>query len=264
MKKLVALLLSVLLICSAASVMAAVNVPTIANGVGSGIIPIDDEAAPVEETWYTNNTAGLLGLSLRDDLGLSDKWYNIVPVDLTSDVTMTLQMVASNIYYFGTATVTVADGNVTVTYEMPEGNVYLKDECLQWFTSLDQITADFLANPVGEYAFGEPVSIVDELNGQNVALLFICNHVTYRQPITATGMLTRYYNTQERWQNWRAALTEVLESMVVVDPNAATDTDMATDTDTAATETDTAEAEEAAETVEPEAAEAVETEAAAE
>lgn len=225
----------------------------------------------LDKIWYGNNTVGVLGLSLRDDLGMTDKWYNVVPVDLTVEGTQTIPMVASNIYYFGSAKVTVADGNVTVTYTMPRGHAYLKEECLQWFTSLDDITADFLAAPAGEYAFGEPVSISEQLNGQDIALLFICNHVTYRQPINDNGgALTRYYNTQERWQNWRAALTELLDNMKTVEAEAATDTDVdaaaATETDAAAaTETDAAEEAEA-EAAEAEAAEveAAEVEAAEE
>lgn len=176
--------------------------------------PYPVKAVKADRTWYPNNTVGVLGLSLRDDLGMSDKWYNVIPVDLTVQGRQTVRLVASNLYYFGSATITVADGNVTVNYQLPRGNAYLKGECLQWFTSLDEITASFLNNPVGEYAFGEPVSISEQLNGQDVALLFICNHVTYRQPITYEGaMLTRYYRNRAEWVAWRKQLNELLNTM---------------------------------------------------
>lgn len=168
-----------------------------------------------DSTWYANNTVGVAGLPLRDLYpDLTSKWYNIVPVDLTQDGTQTIQLVASNLYYFGKAYVTVADGNVTVSYSMPKGLSYLNSECLQWFTSADEITHDFLEAPAGEYAFGEPVSIADQLNGQDTALLFICNNVTYRQPINYDGgNLVRYYDGNSEWREWRADLTKLLEGM---------------------------------------------------
>ncbi len=43
--------------------------------------------------------------------------------------------------------------------------------------------------PVGSYEFGQPVSIEDDLKGQDIALLFICNRITYRVPITDTYMM---------------------------------------------------------------------------
>lgn len=165
-------------------------------------------------TWYPNNTVGVLGLSLRDDLGKTDKWYNVVPVDLTVQGRQQVRLVAANMYYFGVANIDISGDDVTVTYQLPEGHVYLKSESLQWFTSLDEITASFLNNPVGEYVFGEPVSIQDDLNGQDVALLFICNRVTYRQPYTGSGaMLTRYYRGREERVAWRAHLNALLDRL---------------------------------------------------
>ena len=240
MKKLAALLLSLALVCSAVTALA-----TVAAQMQSGSVWLDmtagtgvtaaAEGNPMEDmTWYNNNTVGVLGLSLRDDLGLTDKWYNVVPVDLTVEGTQKIPLIASNVFYFGSAEVTVADGSVTVTCAMPDGYVYPQAECLQWFTSLDDITADFLSNPVGEYAFDEPVSISEDLKVTQVALLFICNHVNYRQPITDKGaMLTRYYDTQERWQNWRASLNGLMEIL-----NSPENVATATDLEDAATETD--------------------------
>ena len=198
-------------------------------------------ATSTDIMWYQDNMACAVGLSLRDDLGLSDKWYNIVPVDLTVEGTQKIDMVASSLYMLGTAEVKVADGEVTVTYELPIGSVFLGSECLQWFTSLDEITEDFLNNPVGKYAFGEPVSISDCLHDQDVALLFICNQVTYSQPNAVTGVeLTRYYANLDQWKNWREqlfALLETMETAQVEETEQAEET-VATDTDLAATATD--------------------------
>ena len=171
-----------------------------------------DGSAPQADTvWYSSNTIGVAGLSLRDHLGLSNQWYNVVPVDLTVEGTQTIPLIASNIYLFGEAEVTVADGSVTVVCHLPDGNVRLESECLHWFTSLDEITADFLSNPVGAQAFGEPVSIADSLKGQDVALLFICNRATYSQPLSPSGAeLERYHVNFNDWVIRRAHLVHLL------------------------------------------------------
>lgn len=50
-----------------------------------GMDPLQEYgASAVKRTWYTNNTVGPGGLSLRDK-GRIDKWNNVAPVDLTRD-----------------------------------------------------------------------------------------------------------------------------------------------------------------------------------
>ena len=127
-------------------------------------------ASAVKRTWYTNNTVGLGGLSLRD-MGKIDKWNNVAPVDLTRDV-------------------------------------------VQWVTSLDEMIAGFRNNPTGDVAFGQALSIGEDLGGAANAILFICNHVTYRQPYNGdNGYLSRYWPNRQRWIDYRAELTELLEGM---------------------------------------------------
>ena len=191
-------------------------------------------------TWYPNNTVGVLGLSLRDHLEIGDKWYNVLPVDLTQEGTQTHYMVASNLFLIGRVDITVADGAVTVNYKLKDGHGYVKSECVKWFTSLEQITEEFLEEPVSDLAFGQAVSIADELGGADKALLFINNRVTYAQPYTRGGAeLSRYWPNRDRWVVHRNELTELLEAMIA-EQAAATDTDAATATDTdVATATDT-------------------------
>ena len=156
---------------------------------------------------------GLVGLSLRD-MGITDKWYNVVPVDLTQDGVQVLDLVGSNLFHIGKAAVVVQDGKVAVDYQLFPGQGYVKDECVQWFTSLEDITADFLNNPTSDLAFGQELSIADDLGGAETAILFICNRVTYRQPYNGdTGYLSRYWPNRQRWIDYRAELTELLEGM---------------------------------------------------
>ena len=115
----------------------------------------------------------LLGLSLRDMYpDLTNKWYQVVPVDLTHDGVFRLSTVASNEYYLGSCIVIIQDGTVTTDYTIPSGCVDPKSSCLMWFTDIGDITAEFLENPVSSYEFGQPVSIEDDLKGQDIALLF--------------------------------------------------------------------------------------------
>ena len=141
--------------------------------VKAAVLPplLVEKEEPVEEEpeymWYSNNTVGVAGLSLRD-MGKTDKWYNVVPVDLSCDGEYTYSLVASNLYHIGKATVTVADGQATVNYKLHDGHGYMKSECVKWFASIDDITADFLNDPVSDLAFGQPMNIAEELGDVEV------------------------------------------------------------------------------------------------
>lgn len=179
--------------------------------------PEDELLLPVKPacTWHPNNTVGLVGLSLRDNYSdLTNKWYNVVPVDLTKDGVQTFRLVASNLFYIGQAAVVVDGDNVTVEYALANGHGYVKDECLRWFTNVSEITTDFLNTPESDLAFGQTISRSKDLNGQDVALLFICNHVTYRQPYTNSGVnLTRYWPNLDEWKAYREDLNALMERL---------------------------------------------------
>lgn len=179
--------------------------------------PEDELLLPVKPacTWHPNNTVGLVGLSLRDNYpDLTNKWYNVVPVDLTKDGVQTFRLVASNLFYIGQAAVVVDGDNVTVEYALANGHGYVKDECLRWFTNVSEITTDFLNTPESDLAFGQTISRSKDLNGQDVALLFICNHVTYRQPYTNSGVnLTRYWPNLDEWKAYREDLNALMERL---------------------------------------------------
>lgn len=169
----------------------------------------------VEGTWRHNNTMSLLGLSLRDmDPSLTNKWYQVVPVDLTQDGVFRFSTIASNEYYLGSCIVTIQDGTVTTDYTIPSGCVDPVSDCLMWFTDIRDITAEFLENPVGSYEFGQPVSIEDDLKGQDIALLFICNRITYRVPITDTYVMPAPFSrTNVGVQKLLAGYEALLEKM---------------------------------------------------
>ncbi len=163
--------------------------------------------------WYPDNTMGVAGYSLRD-LGVTDKWYNVVPVDMTQDGIYKIPMVASNMHIIGNAIVTVSGGNVTVDYETQHasaGNLVVSAECVKWFDEIADVTAEFCADPQSELAFGETVSAA-ELG--NVGYLFICNRVTYSQPVTNNGVyLARYIASDNVWEAYRANLDAMVAEL---------------------------------------------------
>lgn len=163
-----------------------------------------------EYKWYPDNTMGVAGISLRDK-GITDKWYNVVPVDLTTNGIYEIPMVASNMFQIGTASVAVQDGQATVTYETAfasPGRIVTGDECLAWFGSIEEITDEFCDAPTSEIAFGEAVD-VSALG--DVGYLFICNGVTYSQPVTNNGVtLPMYLPKEKQWVDYRAALEALM------------------------------------------------------
>lgn len=165
--------------------------------------------------WYPKNTVGVVGLSLRDEYpGLTDKWINIVPVDLTVQGTQEIELVAGNMFHIGKAFVEVDGDNVTVTYSYTNNVTEAFSECVKWFKNKDEITTEFCENPTSDLVFGQPVSIANDLGGQEVALLYICNSATYYQTfITKQDAPTRYYENLKKWQNYRAGLYELMDKI---------------------------------------------------
>lgn len=165
--------------------------------------------------WYYGNTMGLVGISLRDQYpGLTDKWYNVVPIDLTKEGSWSYPMAVSNKYYMGNCIVTVREGKVTVDYTIPYGKFYVQDQCLAWFTDVKDIDANFLNNPKSTHRFGQPVSIADDLKGQKVALLFICNHIDYHVPLQRSAARpSRLLRGNPDLRKVVAGYVELLDSM---------------------------------------------------
>lgn len=166
-----------------------------------------------ERQWYPNNTACVMGLSLREmDPALTDKWYNILPVRVDRDGKQIFPLVASNLYIVGSVTVTVRGDWVTVTYKyLGNDDMQNLGETVAWFTSMDQVTADYLANPESNCRFGRRLSREKDLNGQPAALLFICNRLTYAQPFNETGtLLTRYWPNHPRYVKYRENLNNIM------------------------------------------------------
>ena len=169
----------------------------------------------LEPMSYPRNTMGLVGLPLRELYpNLTSKWYHIVPIDLTQEGTFYYKTVASNLFYTGYAAVTIKDGKVTVDYVIPYGTFYVEKQCLAWFTSVGDITTAFLENPESSFRYGKPVDIREELKGQDTALLFMCNRVSYQVPLDQNGtFMSRFYTTGDAMKAYRRQLQDMLDRM---------------------------------------------------
>ena len=164
---------------------------------------------------YPRNTMSLVGLPLRELYPkLTDKWYHVVPIDLTKEGVFRYKTAVSNIYYAGYCDVTVRDGTVTVDYAIPYGTFYVEKQCMAWFTSIEEITPAFLNNPESSFRYGKPVDIEKELKGQKIALLFMCNRVSYQVPFDSVYTFpARFFSRNEEYQAFRSGLMNLLHQM---------------------------------------------------
>ena len=153
-------------------------------------------------TWYPDNTACCFGLPLRDmPRPKTDKWFHVTPIDLSLQGDQEFAYIGSNLYILGKVIVTVSGDTVFVNYhnfyESQGGNTKTTDEFMTIFHDLSEVTVNTARVP-RSFAFGQPISIENDLDGDTNVLLFILNHVTYCDYVTGTHKLTRYWhNLQE-------------------------------------------------------------------
>lgn len=161
---------------------------------GEDEVIVPEAAEPV---WYPHNTACAYGLHFREEApGLTDKWYTYVPVDLSVNGTYTFDYVASNVYRIGTVQVDVNGDAVTVTYNNMYGgygNTMTESEFFTFFPDLESVTTVDPENLTG-FAFGQPISIQNDLGGDTDVLLYVRNVVTYCDHVIDGVKLSRLYS----------------------------------------------------------------------
>lgn len=173
----------------------------------------DDEVADEpERVWFINNTICLAGLSLQEaSTRLPDKWYNVIPIDLTREGRQTYFLTISNARFIGECYVDVWDGEVTVSCSLMEHSaIEPLSSYGRWFTRLSEITTESIESSEQGFVFGEPVDIETELDGADVALLFIRSKATYYQPFADGTEMTRYWRNIPQWKEFRQTLQELM------------------------------------------------------
>ena len=172
-------------------------------------------AEPAEEaefTHYPNNTICVAGLTLKEaDPSLPEKWYNVLPIDLTKDGRSVYQLVISNMFYIGEVYVDVWGDEVAVSCDLVDSTAVQPLSWYgRWFTRLGDITTTSIESSEGGIPFGQPLSIADDLGGADTALLFIRSKATYYQPFRDGTTLTRYWRNLDEWKEFREGLQELM------------------------------------------------------
>ena len=131
---------------------------------------------------YYNNTICAIGPRLRD-VNLSpynsDNWYMFTPFDASRNSRQTYQLIASNKYDVGTATLEIRDGTITLNYD-----VYRNVEVtLEFFTILPQMSDlhEYEPEALSAYAMvpGHAYSIEDDFGGDTNLVLYFCSRGNY-------------------------------------------------------------------------------------
>lgn len=172
-------------------------------------------AEPTEEaevTHYPNNTICVAGLTLQEaDPSLPEKWYNVLPIDLTKDGRSVYQLVISNMFYIGEVYVDVWGDEVTVSCALVDSTAVQPLSWYgRWFTRLEDITSTSIESGENGIPFGKPLSIADDLGGADTALLFIRSKASYYQPFRDGTTLTRYWRNLDEWKEFREGLQELM------------------------------------------------------
>ncbi len=165
--------------------------------------------------WYPNNTICSFGPNFRDiDPSLTDLWYMFTPIDLSKDGTQSFELIAGNMYVLGQVFVTVSGDSVTVTYSTikeENNHVYMKSEYLNFFPDLQRVTT-VVPEEIGPgFAFGKPISIQKDLNGDTNVLLFIRNVATFRNYVTNDTILRRYYKNNPNRKKLREQMLQMMD-----------------------------------------------------
>ncbi len=172
----------------------------------------DEEEKEPEVVWYPNNTIGLAGLSLQEaDPSLPNKWYNVVPINLTAEGRQTYFLVITNKLFVGKCYVDVYGDEVTVSYDLiGNSSLEYKSHYGRFFTELSDITAESIEANDNAIVFGEPMSISEDLGGADVALLFIRSKGTYRLPFKDGTELSEYWRNKPDWKQFRKDLLTLM------------------------------------------------------
>lgn len=159
------------------------------------------EPAKPKETWYPNNTACAYGFHFRDQVeNQTSKWYTYVPIDLSVEGRHEYEYVASNMYIIGKVYVDVKGDEVVVSYENimdGVGNTTTESEFFTFFHDLESVTC-VEAEQMDDagFAFGQKISIQNDLGGDTSVLLFVRNVVSYCDYVTDSTKLTHLYSAE--------------------------------------------------------------------
>lgn len=145
---------------------------------------------PAPNRRYYNMTVSSIGPRFKDISELTDKWHMFSVVDLSKDGVQTLDLIAGDVHKIGTVTLTVANGTVTVDYDL---NAYPITEKAKFFTFFNDLKAieTIDTKELEGYEFGEAITLGEDTN----LILYVRMDVVYASD--AKNVKKFYENSEE-------------------------------------------------------------------
>lgn len=137
----------------------------------------DGNVVFAEDAWYPDNTACVFGPQM------DGSWKTYAVVDLSVEGTQNLKLVGAGAWLLGNVSVTVTGDEVVVNYLMTE-DIITKDvhDDITVDSEYVNIYADVESMDIAAesaYAFGQPISIANDLGGDTTVVLYVQLQVDY-------------------------------------------------------------------------------------
>jgi hypothetical protein len=176
----------------------------------------------VHNSYLPRNTVSSFGPQFRViSPSFTKKWYMFTPIDLSIQGRQTFTLVASNMYEIGEVYVDVFDDTVNLSYSYYYDGESDKIEPVKDFVTIYKDYAEALEHdPDTEqtsFAFGQPFSITNQLDGDTNVLMFIRNNLTYYRYPMPTKQLSRNYPNSEARKAERGAMLALMDPVEGVD-----------------------------------------------
>ncbi|MGI6214640.1 MAG: hypothetical protein ACOYIT_01955 [Christensenellales bacterium] len=165
--------------------------------------------------WYPSNTTSTHGFAFREERPeLTEKWYRFTPLDLSHDGITTIPLIGAGKYIIGSVTVEVSGDEVVVNYSYkgtPYDTARSESEYLNLLPNLaDLETVE--PEELGEgFAFGEPISIENDLDGDTNVLLFVRNTLTFCDFWRGDKQLARYWPNSKNYAEYYEYLRSIMD-----------------------------------------------------
>ncbi len=180
----------------------------------------------MDNSHYPRNTVSSFGPHFRDVTPkLTKLWYMFTPIDLSVQGRQTFPLVASNMFEVGQVNVDVNMDTVVVTYEMffedrPDYTTKRLSEFLAFYNAYTDITIvepEEMPGP-SNFAFGQPISILNHLGGDTNVIMFVRNRITYNEFPTPKDGYNRYYRNLQAYKDRRDAMLQMMDPIMTAEP----------------------------------------------
>ena len=131
---------------------------------------------PAEKKEYYSMNVSSIGPRFKDVSELTDDWFMFSVVDLSKDGEQTLDLIAGDAHKIGTVTLTVANGAVTVDYDIFVEPITFNSKFFTLVSDLEALETLNTKKLTG-YEFGEAITLGEDTN----LVLYLRMNVVYRR-----------------------------------------------------------------------------------